>query len=201
MSDVAPPVVPQPAQPPHPAAMQPVVDPSRTAALTPWGHLVVAALAVVGLTLNVIGGAGFPSNAPVEWVMNAGITIDIVAVALACGIGIGVSARMRPARPSRVFPWLGLAFAAVALVIWAVMSGGMWETLLGLGRGRYMDDTSGAFVAGIGWALGGIFSAYGLRRRQPAQLNAAAWAGIALWAVVLVGVVASALLYAADLTD
>jgi len=200
MSEAAPHVVPQPVPSPY-VGVAPPVDPRRTAALTPSAHVVVAGLAVVGLVLNVLGGAGFPSNAPVEWIMNAGLTIDIVAVALACGIGAGVSTRMRPARPSRVLPWLGLGFGVVAVVAWAVTSGGMWESLLGLGRGRYMDDTGGVFTVGIGWVLGGAFSAYGVRRRQAGHLNAAAWCGVAMWAIVLVGVVASALLYAADLTD
>jgi hypothetical protein len=133
--------------------------------------------------------------------MNAGITIDLVAVFIACAIGFGVSVRMRPARPSRVFPWLGLGFSAVALVAWAVTSQGLWDTLLADGRGRYMNDIAGAFTLGIPWTLGAIFSAYGIRGRTRPHLNAVAFTGIGLWAVVLLGVLASALLYAADLTD
>jgi hypothetical protein len=162
---------------------------------------VAAALALVGIVLNVVGGAGFPAAAPVEWLMNAGLTIDLVAVLIACGIGFGVSLRARPVRPALVFPWLGLGFSALALVAWAVSAGGLFETLFLGGRGRYMEDVAGAFVLGVPWLLGAIFSAYGLRRRTRPALNAASWAGIALWAVVLVGVLASALLYAADLTD
>lgn len=176
-------------------------DPFRTATLSPWGHAVAAGLAAVGIALNVIGGAGFPANAPVEWIMNAGITIDLVAVFIACAIGFGVSVRMRPARPSRVFPWLGLGLSAVALVAWAVTSQGLWDTLLADGRGRYMNDIAGAFTLGIPWTLGAIFSAYGIRGRTRPHLNAVAFTGIGLWAVVLLGVLASALLYAADLTD
>lgn len=197
MSDVAPPAVPQ-AYTPAPAAG---FDPFRTAALSPWGHAVAAGLALVGIVLNVVGGAGFPANAPVEWIMNAGLTIDMVAVFIACAIGFGVSVRMRPARPSRVFPWLGLGFSALALLAWGLTSQGLWETLLADGRGRYMNDTLGAFVLGIPWALGAIFSAYGVRRRTKPHLNAVAFTGIGLWAIVLAGVLASALLYAADLTD
>ncbi|MGN6274134.1 MAG: hypothetical protein ACTHMQ_13705 [Protaetiibacter sp.] len=200
MSDVAPLAAPQPV----PAAFSPLqqpVDPFRTATLSPWGHAVAAALALGGIVLNVIGGAGFPSNAPVEWIMNAGLTIDLVAVFIACAIGFGVSVRMRPARPSLVFPWLGLGFAALALVAWALASQGLWETLLADGRGRYMNDTAGAFYLGVPWTLGAIFSAYGVRGRSRPHLNAVAFTGIGLWAIVLIGVLASALLYAADLTD
>lgn len=176
-------------------------DPLATAMLSPWGHLLVLVLAIVGIVLNVIGGAGFPSNAPVEWIMNAGITIDLVAVALACGIGLLVARSRRLARPARVFPWLGLGFAVVSLLAWALASTGLWETLFLEGRGRYMNDVGGAFYLGVPWALGAIFSAYGVRGNTKPHLNAAAYVGIALWAVVLAGVLASALLYAADLTD
>jgi len=207
MSDAAPPAAPQPASTvsasPQPGVPVPAAVPASalTARLSPWGHGIAAMLAFAGIVLNIAGGAGFPSNAPVEWLMNAGLTIDMIAVLIASCIGFAVSLRMRPARPSRLFPWLGLGLAALALLAWAVSSGGMWDTLLAGGRGRYMNDTAGAFLLGIPWALGAIFSAYGVRGRTRPLLNVAAFAGIALWAVVLVGVVASALLYAADLTD
>lgn len=176
-------------------------DPLATAVQSPWGHLVVLVLAVVGIVVNVIGGAGFPANAPVEWIMNAGLTIDLVAVALACGIGLLVTKRRRLTRPSHVFPWVGLGLSAVALGAWAVVSQGLWATLFFEGRGHYGTDTMGAFLFGIPWALGAIFSAYGVRANTKPYLNAAAIVGIVLWAVVLLGVLTSALLYAADLTD
>ncbi|QNO36805.1 hypothetical protein H4J02_09965 [Protaetiibacter sp. SSC-01] len=201
MSDVAPPAVPQPAPDAPEAAPVAPSDPLRIATPSPWGHAVVAALALVGIVLNVIGGAGFPAAAPVEWLMNAGLTIDLVAVLIACGIGVGVTLRARPVRPALVFPWLGLGLSAVALLAWAVGAVGLYETLFFGGRGRYMEDVGGAFLAGIPWALGAIFSAYGIRRGTQRRLNVAAWVGIAMWAIVLVGVLASALLYAADLTD
>jgi hypothetical protein len=166
MSDVAPPAVPQPV-PPAPQPQPVYADPFRTAVHSPWGHAVAGGLALVGIVLNVLGGAGFPSNAPVEWIMNAGITIDLVAV----------------------------------LIAWALASQGLWDTLLTGGRGRYMYDTAGAFYLGIPWALGAIFSAYGVRGRTRPHLNAVAFTGIGLWAITLLGVLASALLYAADLTD
>ncbi len=201
MSEVAPPAVPQPAPEASSAAPQVPSDPFRIATPSPWGHAVAAGLALLGIVLNVVGGAGFPPAAPVEWLMNAGLTIDLVAVLIACGIGFAVTLRSRPVRPALVFPWLGLGLSAAALVAWAVSAGGLVETLFLGGRGRYMDDVAGAFLLGVPWTLGAIFSAYGLRRGTKPYLNAASWAGIGLWAVVLAGVLASALLYAADLTD
>lgn len=176
-------------------------DPLATALLSPWGHTAALVLALIGILLNVVGGAGFPGNAPVEWIMNAGITIDLVAVALACGIGLLTALKRRPARPSFVFPWLGLGFSVLALLAWASSSGGLWETLFLDGRGRYMNDIGGAFVFGIPWTLGAIFSAYSVRGNTKMYLNVAAYVGIALWAITLAGVIASALLYGARLTD
>lgn len=161
----------------------------------------VAAAAIVGWIVNMVAGFGFPSNAPVEWVYNAGISLDLIAVAIATGIGALLSIRPHPVSKARVFPWLGLGFSLLALVGWALASGGMWATLLLGGRGRYMEDVGGAFYLGAVWALGAIFSAYGYRKPAHPWHNAAAIAGIVLWAAVLVGVLLSACLYAADLTD
>lgn len=207
MSDATPAATPSPQGAPPPYRIQQhgvpgaSPDPLATALLSPWGHLVVFLLAVVGIVVNVSGGANFPSNAPVEWIMNAGITIDLVAVAIACGIGVRVARGRRLARPARVFPWLGLGLGIVAVVTWAVSSSGLWETLFLGGRGRYMNDVAGAFLFGIAWALGAIFSAYGVRGNTRPHLNVVSAFGIVLWAVVLVGVLASAVLYGLDLTD
>lgn len=201
MSEAAPPAAPQPASSASSANPYAPSTPVSIATPSPWGHAVVAGLALVGIVLNVIGGAGFPAAAPVEWLMNAGITIDLVAVLIACGIGFGVTLRARPVRPSLVFPWLGFGFSVVAFAAWAVSAVGLYETLFFDGRGRYMNDVGGVFLLGLPWTLGAIFSAYGLRRGTRAPLIAASWVGIALWAISLAGVLASALLYAADLTD
>ena len=93
-----------------------------------------------------------------------------------------------------------VGFGVAALIAWAVTAGGLFETLLG-GRGRYMEDVAGAMLFGIPWALAAIFGAYGYRIPARPWHNAAAIAGIVLWAVVLIGVLASAVLYALDLTD
>lgn len=201
MSDAFPPSAPQQA-PASAYAVSVHDDASRTARPAPWGHGVVAVLALIGLVLNFIGLSGFPGAAPIEAIMAFGIGVDLFAVIVACVVGFGVTVRMRPVRPSKVFPWVGLGMSALTLVIWAVNSGGLWETLTEVGRGRYMDDTVGAFAFGIPWALGAIFCAFGLRSRgSKTSVTIASWAGIVMWAIVLFGVVASSLLYGMDLTD
>lgn len=194
---VTPPPPPAASPAPHPAPVV-IPDPSHRSI---WVLAGVAVAAIAGWIVNMVAGFGFPQNAPVEWVYNAGISLDLIAVAIASGIGALLSIRPRPVRMARVFPWLGLGFGVVAVVGWAISSGGMWDTLLFGGRGRYMIDVGGAFYLGAVWSLGAIFSAYGYRRPARPGHNAAAIAGIALWAVVLVGVLLSAVLYAADLTD
>jgi len=168
---------------------------------TPWGHLAVIVLSAAGLALNIVGGLGFPEAAPIEDAMNVGISIDLAALVIVCGTGLIHSLQEPWARPARVFPWLGLGLSLVAFVAWMVNAGGLFETLFANGRGRYMLDTVGPFYFGIPWVLGATFSAYGLRRGGSGWRNAASIAGLALWAIVLVGAVASALVYAADLTD
>jgi hypothetical protein len=192
---VTPPPPPVSAAPPIPVT---IPNPSHRSI---WVLAGVAAAAIVGWIVNMVAGFGFPQNAPVEWVYNAGISLDLIGVAIATGIGALLTIRPRPVRMARVFPWLGLGFGVIALVGWAISSGGLWDTLLFGGRGRYMIDVGGAFYLGAVWSLGAIFSAYGFRRPSYRWHNAAAIAGIVLWALVLVGVLLSAVLYAADLTD
>lgn len=192
------------AAPPPPYATAPTDStsiPALATERTPWGHVVVAAIALVGIVLNFVGGAGFPFNAPVEQAMNIGISIDLAAVILVCGIGITVALGRRPARAALVFPWIGLAFSFAVFVMWLLSSGGLWETLFLGGRGRYMLDTVAPFYAGIPWVLGAVFSTYGLRRGGERMHTVACIAGIVLWAIVLAGAIASALLYGMDLTD
>jgi len=179
------------AAPPVPATAQRVA----------WGHIVVLVLSAIGLALNIVGGLGFPSAAPIEDAMNVGISIDLGALVVICGTGLIFSLQEPQGRPARVLPWLGLGFSLVAFVAWAVNAGGLFETVFANGRGRYMLDTVGPFYFGIPWVLGATFSAYGLRRGAPRARTAASIAGLVLWAVVLIGALASALLYAAHQTD
>lgn len=190
-----------PPPPPPTPASPPIVTIADPSSRNVWVLAGVAVAAIVGWVVNMVAGFGFPQNAPVEWVYNAGISLDLIGVAIATGIGALLSIRPHPVRKARVFPWLGLGFGVVAVIGWAVASGGLWDTLLLGGRGRYMEDTAGAFYLGAVWSMGAIFSAYGYRKPARPWHNAAAIAGIVLWAIVLVGVLLSAVLYAADLTD
>ncbi len=175
--------------------------PPATARRVPWGFAVVGGVAVAGLVLNFLGLANFPGNAPVEMVMAFGIGIDLIATIVVAVVGL-VIALVRPmSRASRVFPWLGLGFAAVALIAWAVAAGGLFETLFAGGRGRYMNDTGGLFLFGIPWVLGAAFSAFGLRYPSTPARTLASAGGIVLWAIVVAGAVASSVLYGMDLTD
>ncbi|AYF98478.1 hypothetical protein [Protaetiibacter intestinalis] len=169
--------------------------------LSPWVLGGVAVAATAAWVLNLVGGLGFPDGAPAEWGMNAVISIDLVGVAIATGVGALVAARRRPSRESRVLPWLGVGLALVAAVAWAATSPGLWQTLFAGRGGRYAYDVGGVFFTGIAWALGAVFGAFGYRTGGLPIRNAAALAGIVLWAIVAAGAVGSALLYAADLTD
>lgn len=196
---VTPPQPAVPAEPPAPPTRPlPIADP---AVRSGWVFASVAVAAIIGWIVNMIAGFAFPSGAPAEWVYNAGISLDLIAVAIASGVGALLSIRPRPVRKARVFPWLGLGFGLVAVVAWAVNASGLYDTLFFGGRGRYLLDTAGAFFLGAVWALGAIFSVWGYRTPPRPWHNAAAIAGIALWAIVLIGVAASAVLYALDLTD
>lgn len=189
---------PPPASPVAPPTVAPLADPSSRSL---WVLAGVTVAAIAGWIVNMVAGFGFPQNAPVEWVYNAGISLDLIGVAIATGVGALLTIRPRPVRKARVFPWLGLGFGVIALIGWAIASGGLWDTLFLGGRGRYMNDVGGAFYLGAVWSLGAIFSAYGFRKPAHPGHNAAAIAGIVLWAIVLVGVLLSAVLYAADFTD
>lgn len=191
------------AAPAAPYAATPVMVPVRPkdARRVPWGHAVATGLALVGLVLNIAGSAQFPSNAPMEQAMSFGISIDLIAVIVACTVGFWLSLARPAARSARVFPWIGLAFSAIVFVLYAVTAGGLYDTLFFGGRGRYMNDVAVPFMLGIPWVLGAVFSAYGLRAGGKPRMNIPAIIGLALWAILLAGVVASALLYGADLTD
>jgi len=80
---VTPPQPPQPTVPPAPAPpLVRIVDP---AIRNVWVLAGVAVAAIVGWIVNMVAGFGFPPNAPVEWVYNAGISLDLIGVAIATG--------------------------------------------------------------------------------------------------------------------
>ena len=192
-------VHPQPASPAD--GYVPVIDPSRTTRMTPWGLVVVLVASTAAFVANLVGGLGFPANAPAEWMLNAGLGLMLFATMVVSGVGFAVALRKGLVRPSRVFPWLGLALALVGVASWVLTSGGLWQTLFEGGRGNYVADVGGAFFASPLWAMAPMFAALGLRRGGHPAPTVAGWLAIVLWAVVAAGVATSALLYAAGLTD
>lgn len=184
-----------------PAAYVPVVDPARTTRPTPAGHGTVLLASTVAFIANLIAGFGFPSNAPAEWLVNAGIGLALFATMVVSGVGLVVSLRRGLVRPNRVFPWLAFGFALVSTVAWLAYSNGLWETLAGTGRGAYVADVGGAFLTLPLWAAAPVFAGFALRRRGPVLGTMLSWAAIVLWVALVAGVVASAVLYSAGLTD
>ncbi|WP_166867522.1 hypothetical protein [Salinibacterium sp. ZJ70] len=184
-----------------PAAYVPVVDPARTTRPTPAGHGTVLVISTAAFITNLVAGIGFPSNAPAEWLVNAGIGLALFATMVVSGVGLAVSLRRGLVRPNRVFPWLAFGFALISTMVWLAYSAGLWETLAGTGRGAYVVDVGGAFLTLPLWAAAPMFAGFALRRRGPALGTALSWAAIVLWVALVAGVVASAVLYSAGLTD
>ncbi len=186
---------------PFPAAYVPVVDPLRTTRPTPTGHAVVLIVSLAAFVANLVAGLRFPSNAPAEWLVNAGIGLALFAAVIVSGVGVVVALRRVLVRPNRVLPPLALLLAVVSIVVWGIYSGGLFETLAGSGRGAYVTDVGGAVLTLPLLAVAPTFAAFGLRRHGPVLRTVLCWAAIVLWIVVTAGVVASALLYSAGLTD
>lgn len=186
---------------PFPAAYVPVVDPARTTRPNPAGHALVFVVATTGFVVNLVGGLGFPSHAPAEWLVNAGIGLALFATMLVAGVGLAASIRGGLVRPSRVLPWLALGMSLAGFVVWVSSSTGLWETLFLDGRGRYLSDVGGALLTAPIWAIAPVLAGFALRRRGGIAPTLASWAAIALWVVLVAGVAASALLYSARLTD
>lgn len=184
-----------------PVAYVPVVDPARTTRPTPAGHAAVLVISTAALIANLVAGIGFPSNAPAEWLVNAGIGLALFATMVVSGVGLAVSLRRGLVRPNRVLPWLAFGFGLVSTVVWLAYSTGLWATLAGTGRGAYVADVGGAFLTIPLWSIAPMFAGFALRRRGPALGTTLSWAAIVLWVVLVAGVVASALLYSAGLTD
>lgn len=186
---------------PFPAAYVPVVDPARTTRPTTAGHAVVFLVATAAFITNLVGGFGFPSGAPAEWLVNAGIGLCLFATMLVSGVGLAASIRRGLVRPSRVLPWVALGLALLGFIVWVANSDGLWATLSGEGRGAYLTDVGGAFLTAPAWAIGAMLGAFSLRRRGHIAPTLASWAAILLWAAIVAGVCASAVVYSLGLTD
>jgi hypothetical protein len=173
--------------------------------------IAVAALALVAAVLTVAGGQGFPHNAPIEQLYCADLTVDLVATLIALGAltAVEFTRRARPdrralevnTRPS-VFAIIALALSVFAVLVWAV-GGGLIEMidLLSGRRTRYMNHTGGLFLAGIPWALGMIFGAWGFRPGGHRVTNLLALVAVSVGLLLAAATTAAALVYGAGLSD
>lgn len=165
----------------------------------------VAGLAALCAVLTFIGGLGFPGG-PIEGIYWIGLMFDLISVAIVVGaltaveytrrrtpgrLGLPVNARLS------VFAIIALVMSALAVAAWAV-GGGLEQLVL---RDRYMYATGGLFFAGIPWALGGIFGAWGFRPGGNRVTNILAIIALAGWAMLAAFTTFAALIYGAGLSD
>jgi hypothetical protein len=171
----------------------------------------VAGAALLAAILTGVGSANFPSAAPVEQLYAFGLIVDLLAVVATVGAFIiiefvrrGNAARATAPvnrRPS-VFAIIAVVMSGIALVVFVAGGGGEQFVYLVQGiRGRYMYWTGALFVAGIPWALGAIFGAWGFRPRANLLTNVLAAIALVAWLLIAALTVAAALIYGADLSD
>ncbi|MBX3194674.1 MAG: hypothetical protein KF727_06190 [Microbacteriaceae bacterium] len=205
MSEVTPDGPPQPAFPTV-VAPRPVTWHSRAVLIGMAGFALVAAI------LTLVGGAGFPYNAPVEQIYCIGLAVDLAAVVITLGVLTAQELTRRRSPERRAAPvngapsvlaLVGIALSAATLVAWAALGGveQLGFLLTGI-RGRYMYHTGGIFIAGIPWALGMIFGAWGFRPGGGHRVtNVLALVSIGIGVFLAVVSVIAALVYGADLSD
>jgi hypothetical protein len=176
--------------------------PTGSATRSPVLLLAVAIAAVVGLVVNSIGLAGFPSNAPVEGIYALGIGVDFLAIAIVCGIGAAISRRGYPLRSSTPIAVVAVVFAAAALAAWVLFGGvGSLVELIPPDRGRYMYAAGGLFYGGFLWVLAVIFGAHAFRRGGTSRNNVLAIVALAVPALLIAYTVTSSVIYGLGLTD
>jgi hypothetical protein len=173
--------------------------------------IAVAVIAVVAAVLTTLGGRGFPYNAPIEQLYCFGLTVDLVATAIAL-VALAVVEFIRRANPElrarplntrpSVFAIVAVSLSGLALLAWAV-GGGLVEliTLLSDVRTRYMNHTGGLFLAGIPWALGMVFGAWGFRPGGHRVTSILALVAVVVGVLLAVPTTAAALVYGAGLSD
>lgn len=209
---------PAPAAPVAPAAtpaVAPVVPGPPPVYAVAWHSrallIGVAGAALVMLILTIVGSANFPGNAPVEQIQAFGMIVDLIAVVVVVGallvvefVRRGNAARATlpvNVRPS-VFAIIAIVLSAIALVAFLTTGAGEQIGYLVQGiRGRYMYWTGGLFVAGIPWALGGIFGAWGFRPRANTATNILAAVAIGIWLLLAALTTTAAVIYGLGLSD
>lgn len=198
-----PPPPPGDSAPPPPQAepLTPIVLPAGAPTRSPVLLIVVGVAAFVGLVVNSVGLAGFPSNAPIEAFYALGINVDLFAIALASAIGAIVSRRGYPLRPTTPITTIAVAFAAASAVIW-VLAGGLSSVIgLAFGSGRYMYAAGGLFFSGALWVLAVVFGSHGYRRGGTTTNNVIAFVAIGVAGLLALYAIFSSVIYGMGLTD
>jgi len=170
-----------------------------------------AALALVAGILTIIGSAHFPGAAPIEQLYCFGLLVDLAAVLVVLGALItvefarrGVPGRLAVPVNTRIsiFAIVAIGLSAIAASAWAG-GGGLEQVgyLVSGIRPRYMYATGALFIAGIPWALGAIFGAWGFRPGGNRVTNVVALVAVGVWAILAVLTTIAALVYGAGLSD
>jgi len=161
------------------------------------------AILAVGWIINAVAFFGFPENAPVEWLLSIGISIDLLFAAIAIAIVIAVR-RSRPVPPLKPgiggFALTAIILSGVALLVTLALGGIQAIARIGGGEPlRYMYDVQGIFVAGVPWAAGAVFAA--LSYRKDARGNVLAFVALGITVLLLVPTLISGVVYGLGLSD
>jgi hypothetical protein len=186
-----------------PAPVTPTGTDQRSVVLT----ATLAAALLLAAVVNIVGGTGFPSNAPVEQIWNFGITVDLFAGAVALFVRF-LAIRKRPQFDARAVAGVSpLALTAViisgaVLLGWLVLGGiGFIGSLVTGGADlRYYMDTNGAFFLGIPWMLGLFFGVSSLRQGKGTPTTASAWVAIGISLFIVAASLFSAVIYGLGLS-
>jgi hypothetical protein len=193
----------RPTLPGEPKPNQMIMRPtSRTQAVIRGG---LAVLLAVGGVVNLVWGARFPSNAPVEQIFSFLISLDMFAAAIVLGVFaiLALARRSVPVRPQSTSPMsvAAVILAGVAFIGWALFN--LVPVLINLADGeryQYMNAVAAIVFLGVPWVLGMIFGALSLRsggRLTPILATIA----IALGVVLAIAAVAFAVVYGLGLSD
>lgn|GEM_PF-943232 len=186
----------------NPGPSNPGPIPPGAATRSPVLLLAVAIVAAVGIVVNSVGLAGFPSNAPVEMLYALGINVDLLAIAIACGIGAALSRRGYPLRSKTPLTVVAVVLAGVAFLAWAALGGiASVIELVPPSRGRYMSATGGLFLLGAPFVLATVFGAHGYRRRGERRNNVLAIVALGVAGLLAAYALFSSVIYGLGITD
>lgn len=164
--------------------------------------LAVAIAAGVGLIVNSVGLAGFPSNAPVEMLYALGINVDLLAIAITCTVGAVMSRRNYPLKAKAVLSIVAVVLAGATFLAWIVFGGiGSIVELIPPDRGRYMYAAGGLFYLGVPFVLAAIFGAHAYRRGGDRVNNILSLVALGVVGLLALYAIFSSVIYGMGLTD